>query len=127
MVRALATLYTNSEREPLSLEEARTAGGIVPHTWRDMAITAVYQCAFKEKSFTVDVVWEYIEGSLNAPDPRVMGRIMLDAKKYRWITPTGTYRPSGRAKSHGNSRPMWESLIYRQPKYKLPEKARESE
>ena len=125
MVRSLATLYANLKKEPLSLEEARAKQGAVvreKRAWWDTAIQAVYHCAYKNQSFTVDAVWECMreigtaDEVRNISDNRAMGRLMLDAKKYQWVISTGAYRASAEPTSHGNALTVWKSLIYRQPK-----------
>ena len=124
MVRSLAKLYANLKEEPLSLEEARTKQGAVVREkkeWWDTAIQAVYHCAYKNQSFTVDAVWKRMreigttEEVRYISDNRAMGRLMLDAKKYQWVISTGAYRPSEEPSRHGNALTVWESTLYRQP------------
>ena len=130
MVRTLMEIFSDKNKSPLSLEAAKEARdkGIkqvqdnADRKWQDTALAAVHQCAFGKESFIVDEVWEYmydLHGAEQAHtrDNRAMGSIIVEAKKYGWITATNEYRPSARTKSHGNPRRVWKSLIYRQTEY----------
>ena len=85
--------------------------------WQDAALEAVYKCATQNRSFIVDQVWQYLYDVIGMRDAhtainRVMGTIMTQAKRYRWIKPTDNYRASSRTTSHANPRRVWESLLY---------------
>ena len=125
MPRTLLDIYTEDSSRPYSLEQAKTArdegmkkGQQNIHLqWQDAALEAVYKCATQNRSFIVDQVWQYLYDDIgmreaHTANNRVMGTIMTQAKRYRWIKPTDNYRASSRTTSHANPRRVWESLLY---------------
>jgi hypothetical protein len=125
MPRTLLDIYTEDSSRPYSLEQAKTARdeGMkkgkqnINLQWQNAALEAVYKCATQNRSFIVDQVWQYLyddigEKKANTHNNRVMGTIMTQAKRYRWIKPTDNYRASSRTTSHANPRRVWESLLY---------------
>ena len=125
MPRPLIDIYTPDSSRPYSLEQAKTARdeGMkkgqqnINLQWQDAALEAVYKCATQNRSFIVDQVWQYLYDDIgmreaHTANNRVMGTIMTQAKRYRWIKPTDNYRASSRTTSHANPRRVWESLLY---------------
>ena len=125
MPRTLLDIYTEDSSRPYSLEQAKTARdeGMkkgkqnINLQWQNAALEAVYKCATQNRSFIVDQVWQYLYDDIgmreaHTANNRVMGTIMTQAKRYRWIKPTDNYRASSRTTSHANPRRVWESLLY---------------
>ena len=125
MPRTLLDIYTEDSSRPYSLEQAKTPRdeGMkkgqqnINLQWQDAALEAVYKCATQNRSFIVDQVWQYLYDDIgmreaHTANNRVMGTIMTQAKRYRWIKPTDNYRASSRTTSHANPRRVWESLLY---------------
>ena len=125
MAKTLLEIYMEDSSKPYSLEQAKTARdeGIKKGTqninfaWQNAALEAVYRCATQNRSFIVDDVWQYLYDDIGIRDAhtannRVMGTIMTQAKKYRWIKATDNYKASSRTTSHANPRRVWESLLY---------------
>ena len=125
MPRTLLDIYTEDSSRPYSLEQAKTARdeGMkkgqqnINLQWQDAALEAVYKCATQNRSFIVDQVWQYLYDDIgmreaHTANNRVMGTIMTQAKRYRWIKPTDNYRASSRTTSHANPSRVWECLLY---------------
>ena len=125
MPRTLLDIYTDDSSRPYSLEQAKTARdeGMkkgkqnINLQWQNAALEAVYKCATQNRSFIVDQVWQYLYDDIgmreaHTANNRVMGPIMTQAKKYRWIKATDNFRKSARVKSHANPRTVWESRLY---------------
>jgi hypothetical protein len=125
MPKTLLEIYMEDSLRPYSLEQARTARdeGIKKGTqninfaWQNSALDAVYRCATQNETLIVDDVWQYLYDDIgrieaDTANNRVMGTIMMQAKKYRWIKATDNYKASARTTSHANPRRVWRSMLY---------------
>lgn len=57
--------------------------------------------------FTTDVLWVNLPAP---PEPRVMGAVMVRARKNGLVKHTEQYRPSARPAAHRNPKRVWERL-----------------
>jgi hypothetical protein len=134
MAKTLLEIYMEDSSRPYSLEQAKTARDegmkkgkqSINPWWREHALDAMFECAANNRELIVDDVWQYFYDAVgkrdaHTHDNRVMGSVIAEAKKYRWLKPTDRYKPSSRTTSHANPRRVWESLIYRQTEYQQRE------
>jgi len=84
-------------------------------TWKDEVGHFVRLIALAKRKFTTDDVWEKIEqSSLETPrEPRIMGPVMMEAKKDGICTQTDEFKRSTRV-NHNHGRPLriWSSRIF---------------
>lgn len=77
--------------------------------WKDYANAAIIETARRFETFTVDQVWVVLdEWAVPRPrEGRAMGPRMIAAAKAGRIVPTGDFRSTEQAKSHGQPRRVY--------------------
>jgi hypothetical protein len=76
---------------------------------------AVAQAARVYSAFTVDVVWQFVDGEYGV-DKRAMGPAMMRARLAKLIAPSADFRPTSQPKGHATPRRIWISQIHQAPR-----------
>lgn len=80
--------------------------------WKDVAYDAVVRTAEQLPEFISDDVWT-VGGLESTREDRALGPVFLRASRNGIARKTDRVRPSVR--SHLSGKPVWRSLIYREP------------
>lgn len=80
--------------------------------WVRVAVGALYDCARKNPTFTVDDVWPFIPQGVETAENRSMGGIMMKGRSVGWMETTDRYTPSVRSGCHRHPRVVWKSKIH---------------
>lgn len=78
--------------------------------WMESARPILRRLCERMEELTTDDLWQ-IAGP--APEPRVMGALIRQAVRAKWIEKKGPYVKSRRPECHARPIPVWRSLLWR--------------